>query len=113
MKAVISCQGFGLTEAISSSVEERHEKCQERMKGQPLKASLEKERENVFRVHLEFISDAFGPFNATAKGEDLYGLIRQASDKLLRQMREFKSKHEGKQARKTLNSVVESEEDMA
>lgn len=112
MKSAISCQGFSLTEAIADAVEERHEKVQERIQGQPLKANLEKEREGVFRVHLEFISDAFGPFNATAKGEDVYGLIRQASERLLRQMKDAGEKREGKHARRSLNTLDRVDEDV-
>ncbi len=113
MKAAISCQGFTLTEAISSAVEERHEKLHERLDGQALKANLDKEREGIFRVHLEFVSDGFGVFNATAKGEDVYKLIRQASEKLLRQMTDARGKQEGKHARATLNSLERSDEDAA
>ncbi len=113
MKAAISCQGFTLTDAISSAVEDRHEKLLERLDGQGLKANIDKESGGIFRVHLEFISDGFGVFNATSKGEDVYKLIRQASEKLLRQMSDTRGKKEGKHARATLNSLERSDEDAA
>lgn len=113
MKAVISCQGFPLTDAIASAVEARHAKILDRMDGQPVHAHLEKQHDGVFRVHLEFSSSSYGTFNATAKGQNLYALIKQAADKLIRQMNTASEKQEGKHSRTTLASLGDEDDEAA
>lgn len=86
MVPVIHCHGFKLTDAIAEAVAARREKLAQRATVLSLTANLEKEASGQYRVHIDCSTAQEGAFDATAKGGDLYSLIHEAGDKLLRQL---------------------------
>ena len=110
MSAIISCKNFQLTDAIEDLVTSKVEKISQRARVHGSKANLEQVTPELFRVHLECSTDAFGSINATSKGEDLYVLIRECSDKLLRQIDNAKGKSEGKHSREVISEQAPVED---
>lgn len=92
----IRCNGFELTDAIREAVESRLEKVSHRSHGITLSANLEKETEDEYRVHVEYVTAHKGTINATAKGKDLYVTIHDAQNKLIRQLNDNLEREKGK-----------------
>lgn len=96
MQPTIHCKGFELTKAIRDAVESRLGKVATRTHGISLKTSLEKETDETYRVHIEYVTAHEGVLNATAKGVDLYKVIHDARDKLIRQLNDKRGREETK-----------------
>lgn len=110
MVPVIHCHGFKLTEAIAEAVGARSEKICQRATVLSLTANLEKEADGQFRVHLDCSTSGEGAFDVTAKGADLYGLIHEAGDKLLRRINNALDRQSARHDRQRLNDHLVEEE---
>lgn len=86
MVPLIYCHGFKLTGAIADALTARKEKVCQLATVLSFTAHLEKEADGQYRVHIDCNTSNEGALDVTAKGADLYGLIHEAGDKLLRRV---------------------------
>lgn len=109
MVPIIHCHGFELTEAIRNAVEARKEKVDNRIGLIAMTVNMEKQSGELYRVHFDCVTAHDGCFNSTAKGADLYALINEACEKLLRQLGDSSARNSGRNDRTHLNDHLDAE----
>lgn len=110
MVPVIHCHGFKLTKSISEAVSARCEKIRQRATVLSFTTNMEKEVDGKYRVHIGCSTSGEGSLDVTAKGEDLYSLIHEAGDKLLRRIRTAIDRQNARQDRQRVNDHLVNEE---
>jgi ribosomal subunit interface protein len=93
MVPTIQCKGFLLSDAIRHAVISKSEKITSRADITSLAVTMEKETDILYRVHIEMHVANDGVFNATSRAEDLYAAHHDATNKMVRQIRESHDRH--------------------
>lgn len=100
---IVSCHGFEPTEAIVEKINESCKTLESRLDAIAMTATLSQEAPKQFRVNIDFKGAHGESFNATAQGEDVYALIKEATKKLSRQITGQRQKQSGKNQRDRLD----------
>jgi len=111
MTPVIHCNGFSLTEALTAAVESKVSKISKRVTLRSCTTTLEKIADGEFRAHYECAADDEGVLNASAHGKDVYQLINEASDKVLRQISDIQGRHSHRTNRTQIHERLTEEEE--